>query len=356
MTKSSLLSPSSRPDTASEGRSSEPRYSGRTLNESVGNSGNASAPLLRAKRASWIIVSYNTREVTLDCLRSLQHQAPLSEQEVIVVDNDSQDGTVEAIRREFPWVNLIASRENLGFARGTNLGIRESTGDLIILLNPDTVAHPRALETMMSFMESHPEVGIAGGKLFSAEGKVQWSQRSFPNVVNHLATTLYLHLLFPKAGWTGELDKNPRNYDQVRRPDWVSGAYLAIRREVYERIGGLDERYFMYYEDVDWCYQCRKAGWEVAFVPESMVTHYGGLSSNQNIGTYYPRMVKSELQFNRKQYTPVKRWALDAVLCLSILQRAFVSSLVYVMKRRKDPRSWGLVESRWRGFLAVFEG
>ncbi|MCB9783025.1 MAG: glycosyltransferase family 2 protein, partial [Candidatus Omnitrophica bacterium] len=297
-------------------------------------------------KASWIIVSYNTKDVTLDCLKSLQDHETNIDQEVIVVDNDSKDGSPDAIAEKHPWVHLIRSGGNLGFAKGSNLGMAASTGDLVILLNPDTVVHPGALRHLVDFLSENESVGIVGGRLLSSEGKTQWSQRYFPSITRLLCETLYLHYLLPRFSWTGELDKNLDHYRQVSYPDWISGAFLGIRRELYDKIGELDERYFMYYEDVDWCFECRKEGWSIAFLPEARVTHYGGLSSSQDMGTFYPRLIQSQIQFNRKHFSKGKAAVMRAIICLNVLQRTWLLLLISPIRMLMGKKKPGLLESR----------
>ncbi len=307
-------------------------------------------------KASWIIVSYNTKDDTLNCIKSLVTHETQHEQEILVCDNDSSDGSPEAIENEFPQVKLIASKENLGFGRGCNRAIEDATGDLIILLNPDTLVHEGALDTVVDFLTDHPEVGMLGARLISGNGETQQSQRRFPTLWMSVAETLYLHFLFPKASWTGEIDKFDEHYERINECDWVSGAFIAAKREVLDRIGPLDERYFMYYEDKDWCYECVKAGWKVIYHPEVRVTHFGALSSSKDIRTLYPRLIESELLFSRKHYSTLRYSLVRMLLIVESLQRiaVFLFSIPFLTDRKYNLKD--LFFSRVRGLRVAILG
>lgn len=287
-------------------------------------------------KASWIIVSYNTRDETLDCIRSLVNHETEHQQEIIVCDNNSSDGSPEAIAREFPQVKLIASKENLGFARGSNRAIEESTGDLVILLNPDTIVHEGVLDITARYLTEHPEVGMLGARLIGSNGETQFSQRRFQTIWMSLAETCYLHFLFPMATWTGQIDRFTEHYERINECDWVSGAFIATRREVLDKIGPLDPRFFMYDEDKDWCYMCREAGWKVMYHPDVRITHLGELSSSKNVRTLYPRRVESELLFAKKHYSLAGYLVLRLLLILESIQRIlfFVFTIPFLSKRK----------------------
>ena len=273
-----------------------------------------------------------------------------------MVDNNSPDTTADAIASEHPWVNLIASKENLGFARGSNLAMKRATGDLLILLNPDTVVHDGALDALVDFLAEHPETGLVGGRLLNGDGSVQWSQRRFPSALRQLSEAMYLHFLFPKSSWSGEIDMIPENYDKVRYPDWLTGAFLAAKRETTDRIGLLDERYFMYCEDTDWCYECWKVGWKVAYVPDAVVTHYGGLSRSTDLGTWYPRLVGSRLRFYRKHYNFGYRLLVRSLLIATMLQRVLLFPFSAPFLKKAGHPLGRLFVSRARGLLLALFG
>jgi len=188
----------------------------------------------------------------------------------------------------------------------------------------------------VDFFSKHPDVGIVGGRLLNLDGSIQWSQRRFPSILNQLSESLYLHFLFPTSPWAGEVDKRAQDYSCTTYPDWVSGAFLSIKRELLEQIGPLDEAYFMYCEDMDWCYHCWKKGWKVAYLPDACVTHSGALSSSQEGREHIPRMVRSKLVFYRKCYGFLHRLVMRGLLCLGLFQKVvlFLFAVPFLPKRK----------------------
>jgi GT2 family glycosyltransferase len=237
-----------------------------------------------------VIVNYRTADLAVECLRSLEAEAgDPGVARVAVVDNHSGDGSVERLRGAIAlngwarWVEVIASERNGGFAAGNNLAIREDLSrppadraGLVLLLNPDTVVRPGALRELVAFMKGHPDVGIAGSRIEDAEGRPQGSARRFPSPLGELESAARL----------GPVTRLLRRYavpmkegEQPMKCDWVSGAAMMIRADVFSEIGLLDEGYFLYYEEVDFCHRAAAAGWEIWFVPASRVVHFEGAST-----------------------------------------------------------------------------
>jgi GT2 family glycosyltransferase len=227
---------------------------------------------------SIVIVNYRTDDLLVKCLESLEKVGEFLQFEVIVVDNG---GTVAAgaVREGFPSVRLVTNPENVGFARAANQGIRLSRGRSVLCLNPDTVVHEGALATMVGYLDTHPAVGAAGARLLESDGSLQYSCRRFPG---------YLTIFFGRyAVLTRFLPGNAASRDylyldwdhrSVREVDWVSGACLIVRREVLDSVGGFDEGYFLFVEDMDWCRRIRDAGWSIVYLPDAVVTHHIGAS------------------------------------------------------------------------------
>lgn len=264
-------------------------------------------------RVAIVVVSYNTRELLRQCLTSAT-QAELPVQ-VIVVDNASHDGSPAMVRHDFPVVELIANDENVGFARGTNMGIHRALHHpaikYVLLLNPDAYLRPGALAELVAFMDRHPRVGCAGARLFYPDGRPQESAWHFP--------TLWMTLfdLFPPHGpLLGRLYASPLNgryrEERANRPfpiDHPLGAAMLLRRATLHEIGLLDESYWMYVEEVDWCYRCRAAGWAIWQVPSAEVVHVAGASTRQIKSRTFEALHRSRLQFFRKHYAPhTVRW------------------------------------------------
>lgn len=220
------------------------------------------------------IVSYNCRDLLANCLRSVYAHHGVSSFEVIVVDNASSDGTVEMLASEFPDVRLIASEENLGFARAMNLGMAQASGEVLVMLNPDTEVRPGALSHLVGFLRERPEAGAAGPRIEGPDGRLQYTCHVFPSVWLTLVAQLGLHRLLRATRTFGAYDMSWWDHAQPRRVDWLSGACLATRREVWEQVGPLDEGYFIYSEDVDWCWRLSQAGWERWYLPGATVVHH----------------------------------------------------------------------------------
>ncbi|PSB17471.1 glycosyl transferase family 2 [filamentous cyanobacterium CCP2] len=235
-----------------------------------------------------IVLNYRTPDLTIDCLHSLVSEVPsVPGTQVVVVDNASNDGSVEriqgAIHRENwgDWVTFMPLDRNGGYAAGNNAGIRpaleaEHPPEYILLLNPDTVVRPNALKALVNFMDAHPEVGIAGSRLEDPDGTPQQSAFRFPNVWAELDGGLRLGVV---SKLLSRWSIAPPVKDEIHQTDWVAGASMIVRRQVFEDVGLMDEKYFLYFEEVDFCLAANRAGWSCWYVPESRVVHFVGQSS-----------------------------------------------------------------------------
>jgi GT2 family glycosyltransferase len=228
---------------------------------------------------SIIIVSYNTREMTLDCLRSLYANMGALSCEVFLVDNASADGSVDAIRSAFPTVNIIANARNVGFGAANNQAMATAKGRYFLLLNSDAFLKPVALPQLYHNLESNPATGVVGPRLLNADGSLQISCFRYPSPTRAWLENLGISSLFRSHPKIGDYRRWP--HDTERAVDWVIGACLLVRRKVYEKVGGFDERFFMYAEETDWQARIRDAGWTIAFTPTAEVTHLGGASGKE---------------------------------------------------------------------------
>lgn len=223
------------------------------------------------------IVSYESREYLEGCLNSIYANPPDEKYEIVVVDNHSSDDTVKMLATEFPEVTVIENTANLGFTVPMNQALRQAQGQYFLLLNPDTIVYPQALTGLVGFMDSHPHAGISGPKVLNTDGSMQQPCRrgeSRPLAV--ISYFLGLNRLFPRSKLFGEYLMNYMDEDATHEVAGVSGSCMLIRREVIGQIGYLDEQFFAYQEDADYCFQARKVGWKVYYVPTSRITHYGG--------------------------------------------------------------------------------
>jgi GT2 family glycosyltransferase len=250
----------------------------------VASGGAAVLPCLTVSSArpilvSVLIVNYRAYEELASCLDSLRHYLS-DDLEVIVVDHASEAAGVDSILTRFPWVQLIPQPTNPGFAAGVNRAGRAASGTYLLLLNPDSIADGDVAHALAAWLDRHPQVGICGALVREPDGSVQASARRFPNVTTGFAgRTTWLTRLWPSNYWTG---RNLVTLQAPRDPievDWVSGACMMVRRRVFESVGGMDEQFFMYWEDADLCRRLKSVGWSTMYNPTVGVTHLTSRSS-----------------------------------------------------------------------------
>lgn len=233
-----------------------------------------------------IIVSYNTRELTLAALRSLRATTLATDYRTVVLDNASTDGSADAIAAECPWAELVRSSENLGFARANNVVAESATTEWLLLLNPDTECHPGAVDKLMAFGRAHPQAGIYGGRTVFPDGSLNfascWNRITPWSVLCH---ALGLTAIFPRSVLFDREAMGPWPRDTVAEVDIVVGCFLLIRRELWNRLGGFDLRYFMYGEEADLCLRARQLGYRPMITPEAQIMHLAGASSPSRVGT-----------------------------------------------------------------------
>ena len=251
-------------------------------------------------RLSIVIVNFNARADLENCLRSLSTAPPAIPHDVTVVDNASTDGSPDAVRRGWPSVQLVALAANVGFSAGNNAGIRASGGDLVLLLNNDTIVPPGALDRLVARLQAHQAAAVAGPRLVDAAGRVELSFgpmiSPFAELRQKTIGRLYDRRFGPAERWVARVTSSERYVD------WVSGACLLVWRSAAEAAGLLDERYFLYTEDVDFCAAIRALGRQVLFTPESQITHLRGRSRStapQKVNAAYRR---SQIAFYEKHH------------------------------------------------------
>jgi N-acetylglucosaminyl-diphospho-decaprenol L-rhamnosyltransferase len=253
---------------------------------------------------SIIIVNYNTRDLLRNCLRSVYSSQGDFQYEVIVVDNCSPDDSVEMVRQEFPQAKLTASEINGGYAYANNLGLRQAQGQHALLLNPDTVLPPTSLQDMMAFMEEHPDAGVAGPKLVLADGSLDLAcRRSFPTLDIAFYRLIGLSKRYPNSPRYNRYNLGYLDPDQVAEVDSVVGAFMWIRRDALDQAGLLDERYFMYAEDIDLCYRIKvEHGWKVYYNPAVVVTHYKAQSTRRRFAPMTIAFYRAMWLFHKKHF------------------------------------------------------
>lgn len=252
---------------------------------------------------SIIIVNYNTRQLTLDCLASVYTSQTSYLYELIVVDNASHDGSVEAIREAYSEVRLIANRDNTGFAVANNQGMEIAKGHYILLLNSDTVVQPDTLETMVGFMDRHPEMGASGCKVILPDGTLDKAcKRGFPTPSASFYYAFGISRIFPDRPKFNQYQLGHLSPDDEYPVDCLVGAFMLVRRETIDQVGGLDETFFMYGEDIDWCYRIKEAGWGIYYYPRTYIVHYKGASARRKPMKIIYEFHRAMWVFHRKHY------------------------------------------------------
>jgi N-acetylglucosaminyl-diphospho-decaprenol L-rhamnosyltransferase len=298
---------------------------------------------------SIIIVSWNVQALLRECLASLRASRGIGWDdgsrpcaEVIVVDNASADSSASMVKAEFPWVRLLANNDNRGFTRANNQGLALSRGRYAFFLNPDTRLDPDALAILLGYMEGHPAAGLAGPQLNYGDGSPQSSRRRFPTFPMALfeSTPLAWH-------WPPERNRWARSYHLDDHPpareaepvDWLVGAALFVRREALDQVGGFDEGYFMYSEELDWCRRATSAGWQIVYVPAARVTHYEGKSSEQAVAARHIRFQSSKVRYFRKYHGQTSATLLRLSLLGMFAAEGLLESVKWVAGSKRPLRA-----------------
>jgi GT2 family glycosyltransferase len=250
---------------------------------------------------SIVIVSWNTRQMLLDALRTFLPMRGFAG-ETIVVDNDSKDGSAEAVEQHWPGVRVIRNPRNLGFAGGVNVGLRAATRPLVLLLNTDTLVVGDAIPRLLAYAAAHPEAGIIGPRVMNRDGTLQTSVWRFPSLRNMLLSSTYLYKLFARSAWANRERMAGVDLSTPRPVDAVSGCCFLIRRQVLDQVGYLDEGYFMYAEETDLCLRAQRAGFQVHYAPVGEIVHFGGGSSRLQSRRCFLEYRRSMLRFFRKHH------------------------------------------------------
>ncbi|MCS6777469.1 MAG: glycosyltransferase family 2 protein [Chloroherpetonaceae bacterium] len=262
------------------------------------------------------IVNWNTRDLLLGALDSIYRYPPSFPFEVIVVDNASADRSAEAVAGRFPQVILIANPENAGYARGNNQAIARARGAYILLLNPDVLLPPGGLERAVAFMEAHPDAGALGVRQVHPDGTVQRSVRGFPTPLAVFWELIGASRLWPQSRFFGAYRMTWFDYARVEKVDQPMGTFLLLRRQALEQVGVLDENFPIFFNEVDWCLRCRRAGWQIYFTPEVEIVHFGGASTMQVGAAMAWESRRGLLRFYAKHYRKPWYWPLRTLIAL----------------------------------------
>jgi len=315
---------------------------------------------------SIIIVNWNTRDLLAQCLESIissrisvaRHKAAdlttddwLLTTEIFVVDNAPTDGSPQMVRELFPQVRVIQNRENIGFARANNQAISQSAGRYVLLLNPDTEVQPGALETLARFIGAHPQAGAAGARLLNSDGTLQTSCYPAPTLSREFWRLFHLDVLWPyacydMAGW---------DLNTPREVNVVQGACLILRREALDQVGWLDEDYFIYSEEVDLCHRLRQHGWQVYWVPQAVVVHYGGQSTRQMAAAMFLCLYQGKIIYFRKHHGWLAAQVYKLILLAAALTRLLLSPLAWLERPPQRQQHLALV-GHYRRLVMMLPG
>jgi N-acetylglucosaminyl-diphospho-decaprenol L-rhamnosyltransferase len=298
--------------------------------------------LLMPLPLSILVVSFNTHDMTLACLRSIYSQTAADSFELIIVDNASTDGSPQSIAPSFSQAHLLPLEHNVGFAAANNLAAKVGRGDWLLLLNPDTLVFNRGIERLMSFAEAHPEASIFGGRTVFTNGALNpascW-RRATP--WSALCIAMGLTSLFPRSNLFARESYGSWKRDTVREVDIVSGCFFLIRRKVWDELGGFDPAFFMYGEEADLCLRARKLGHKCLLCPDATIVHYGGASEKTRADKMV-KLFKAKAMLCQRHWRPATRWFGRFCLDLWAFTRTLVFGLwaIFQPRRIESFRTW----------------
>ena len=297
-----------------------------------------------------VIVNYNTCDYLRSCLQTVLRERP---DDVIVVDNGSSDGSVEMMRAEFPQVTVLGDGHNRGYGAAANYAVTHCAAETILLLNSDTRLTAGAIEELATYLDRHPQVGIVGPRLIGADGAWQQSCYPFPKPLYTLLEETRVGRIIGYIPILREYYLYTWSHERVRSVPWLQGSALAIRRRPFEALGGFDESFFMYFEEVDLCYRLRKAGWQTHFYPAATVVHAGGGSTNQYRAPMMVQLFKSTKQFYEKHYAAWRtlqfRLVVMVLMLAKIARDRFFSYFVDDARHRRLQEDTGM----WKHILRL---
>ncbi len=289
---------------------------------------------------SIVIVNWNTKDFLLQCLESICQTVRRGSWEILMIDNGSSDGSGEAAKKSFPSIQLIENGINLGFAKAVNQGLQQSSGRNILLLNPDVRLKGGAIERVLYFMETHSEVGVSGGQLLNEDGSKQNSIANFPSLATELLNKSLLKRMLPKR-----FPGKGRNYSEPIEVDSVIGACMMVRREAMEQVGLLDEDYFLFLEETDWCYRMKRAGWKVYHLPEVEIYHFQGKSAEVEKKRAKVEYYRSRYHFFKKHRGKLRELFLHIGLVTKLIITLIFTTLICLLTF--------FTVKRWRGKLSI---
>jgi len=313
---------------------------------------------------SVVVVSWNTRELLRQCLQSIVDEPDVEivaagaqpsdaarlAAEIIVVDNASDDGSAQMVQAEFPQVRLLANRHNAGFAAANNQAVAQARGRVLFLLNPDAYLLPGALAGLARFLHEHPEAAVVGPNVLNPDGSWQAAAFRFATLWDLWCEAVFLSVLWPRSPLFARKELGGFNRDAVREVDWIQGCALLVRREVWDAVGPLDEGYWMYVEELDWCRRAKIMGYRIFFTPDAQVVHYGKRSVARARARVLPLGFRSHFRYYRKFDGRAKELAVRLIALLQMGLRAAISAGMIVATRGEVRARW---QENWRAYTGV---
>ncbi len=276
---------------------------------------------------SIVIVSWNTRDITRNCLKSIYAAAGDVAFEIILIDNKSCDNSAEMVAAEFPMVRLLCNGTNAGFAAANNQGMAVSRGRHVLLLNSDTVVLDGAIAKAVAFADANPKAGMIGCQTRCLNGDIQYNCYLFPSLLNLALSLTKLQVLFWHQPFFGRYRLGWWDYQSVREVDGIAGCFMLARKAAIDHVGPMSEEYFMYSEDTDWCWRFHRAGWKVFYTPEPRIVHLGGSSTAQAATDMHLMERRSLLMFLEKKSGKLVRWIANGMFCVATLMRVLLLSV-----------------------------
>lgn len=280
---------------------------------------------------SIIIVSWNARELLLKCLKSLDANKGVYRREIIVVDNASSDRSTSAVREKFPDVLLIQNDRNEGFARANNIGIEKAGGEYIALVNSDIEVLDNCIDKLCDYLKQQPIAGAIGPRILNSDKTLQISCRNLPSLWNIFCEAVGLNKLFSRSAFFSGEEMFFFNHNKTKTVEALSGCFLVVRREVIDQVGPMDDTFFIYSEDVDWCKRIADAGWDIVFYPEAEAIHYGGGSSSNAPIRFLIEQKRALLKYWKKHHGLSSQILIRVILTVHHLIRAIFGAVKFAI-------------------------
>lgn len=285
---------------------------------------------------SIIIVNYNTKKLTLECIESIYKSKMNYTFEIFVVDNNSSDNSVEAIKEAFSNVKVIENKENVGFSKANNQAIKVSKGRYILLLNSDTIVNDTTLSTVIDFMDEHEDAGATGCKVVLPDGSLDKAcHRGFPTPEASFYYITGLAKKYPNSPKFNSYHKSYLNMEEIHEIDCLVGAFMMVRRKTINEVGMLNETYFMYGEDIDWCYRIKEGGWKIFYHPKVSIVHYKGASSRKKPFKIVYEFHRAMFVFYKNHFAPKYNLFINSLVYLGVSIKLSAAVTLNVLKKSR---------------------